>query len=311
LYNGMGAANYKNVLIVNPGSGCALQPGALDQLIKAAEAAAPVHVHRMATGQDLAAAVRELIKNGADTIAVAGGDGTISSVVNELVGTEASLVPIPFGTLNHFCKDAGAPDDPLQAVRALNPEEAEEKLIDIGKVNSRYFINNSSLGLYPHLVKRREKRQQALGKWMAYAVALFEFLMHPVRVRVQLAIEEGGQPFHAGLIFVANNVVEEGLFSAGRRSRLDQGILQLFVLKHGTVWATLRAAIAFLRANTQDSLVVNEHRLKGFDVLVKHRKRVRVSCDGETIVLQPPIHYQVMPQALRIRVAKVQPATST
>jgi diacylglycerol kinase family enzyme len=124
-------------------------------------------------------------------------------------------------------------------------------------------------------------------------------------------VEEGGQPFQAGLIFVANNAVEEGLFSRGRRSQLDAGILQLFVLKHGTVSATLRAAIAFLRGRTQESEVVNYHRLRSFNVFVKHRKRVRVSCDGETIVLQPPIHYQVVPRALKVRVARSVKAPAT
>lgn len=295
-----GARPPATVLLVNPKAGCSLKPGYLDKLITAGRTAGALDVHLLGESEDLSSVVKQKVDAGARIIAVAGGDGTISSVANVLAGSEVGLLPIPFGTLNHFCQDVGTDPDPLKSIRAVAPELARERWIDLGQVNSRYFVNNSSLGLYPHLVKQRQQWQHALGKWMAYAVAMFEFVRHPVRVRVQLKMEEGGQPFHAGLIFVANNAIEPGVWSLGKRSRLDEGFLQLFVLKHGTVWATFRAAVAFLRGNIAESPVINEHRLKCFDVLVKHRKQVRVSYDGETIVLRPPIRYQVVPRALKV-----------
>jgi diacylglycerol kinase family enzyme len=292
------------VLILNCRSGCALKPGFTDRLLERVRDNNGLHVHRLEAGENPQVVAKQHLDNGAKVIAAAGGDGTISAVANALVGTDAVLVPIPFGTLNHFCKDAGVPLDPIQAIRALDTSLATEKKVDVGEVNGRYFINNSSLGLYPHLVRRREKHQHVFSKWIAYVVAAFEFLSHPVRIRVQLPVEDQGQPFHAGLIFASNNAVSEGMWALGKRERLDEGILQLFVLKDGTVWATFRAAIAFLRGRTQDSDVVNEHRLRRFDVLMKRRKHIRVACDGETFMLPTPIHYKTLPAALTIRVLR-------
>jgi diacylglycerol kinase family enzyme len=298
------------VLLINCKAGCALRPGYLDEFAAEAARIPGVHVHRWSSDEDIAALVEKWKNEGVESIGVAGGDGTISSVANLLAGGDIALVPIPFGTLNHFCKDVGAPLDPVVALRALSPEAADEKTIDLGQVNGRYFVNNSSLGLYPQLVRRREKRQHMLGKWLAYVVAAFEFLKHPVRMRVQLRQEEGGKPFHAGLIFVSNNPITEGFWGVGQRESLDRGELQLLVLKHGTVWATFRAAAAFLRGKTGESDVLNEHRLQKFQVTVKHRKQVRVSCDGETLLMRPPIQYSIAPAALRVRVAKAEVAAT-
>ncbi|MGI8905757.1 MAG: diacylglycerol/lipid kinase family protein [Candidatus Sumerlaeaceae bacterium] len=294
------------VLLVNPNAGSAGKIGSNEELLSSVNSIAGIHVHLISPKDDLTQLVRQWIASGTSAIGVAGGDGTISSVAHLLVGTDTALVPIPYGTLNHFCKDVGTPLDPVIAARALDSSIAQEILIDVGSVNGRHFINNSSLGLYPYLVRRREKRQHVLGKWMAYLVAAFEFLRHPVRIKVQLSQEEGGQPFHAGLVFVSNNAVEKGFWSAGQRPRLDAGQLQLFVVKEGTVWATLRAAVAFLRGRSEDCPVLSEHRLQQLVVFVKHRTYVRVSCDGETIKLQLPIVYRIVPKALRVRILRTE-----
>ena len=44
--------------------------------------------------------------------------------------------------------------------------------IDVGRVNDRVFINNSSIGIYPGMVELREElREQGHRKWTAMAIA--------------------------------------------------------------------------------------------------------------------------------------------
>ena len=52
-------------------------------------------------GSGLEDAVRQAVMGRAQVIGVAGGDGTISSAANELVQTQAAMLPIPVGTRNH------------------------------------------------------------------------------------------------------------------------------------------------------------------------------------------------------------------
>src|SRR3954464_9990148 len=109
-------------------------------------------------------------------VVAAGGDGTISAVAAALAGTNKTLGVLPIGTLNHFAKDLNIPLDLEGAVRTII--EGETTPVDLGEVNGRVFINNSSLGLYPHIVSRREAQQQRLarGKWTAFFWATIQAL---------------------------------------------------------------------------------------------------------------------------------------
>ena len=75
---------------------------------------------------------------------------------------------LPLGTLNHFAKDLGIPLE-LDAGGRRDRRRPRRGAVDVGEVNGRIFINNSSLGLYPDIVRDRERQQKRLGrgKWPA------------------------------------------------------------------------------------------------------------------------------------------------
>src|SRR5262245_10511746 len=116
----------------------------------------------------LAGLVRQAINAGADVIVAGGGDGTISTVADQLAGTRVALGVLPFGTLNHFAKDLGIPLDPDGAVEVIC--RGVIKQVDVGEVNGRHFINNSSLGVYPEAVGMRERWRPIVGKWPALVI---------------------------------------------------------------------------------------------------------------------------------------------
>src|SRR4051812_10007984 len=66
-------------------------------------------VQLLGGGQQILAAVTQALREGAQTIVAAGGDGTVSAVASKLAGTGIPLGVLPMGTLNHFAKDLGLP----------------------------------------------------------------------------------------------------------------------------------------------------------------------------------------------------------
>ena len=82
-------------------------------------------------------------------------------------GRDVPLGVLPLGTLNHFARDVGVPPDPAAALQVIAGGCTTE--VDVGEVNGRYFLNNSSLGLYVDIVRDRERRQRHFGhgKWPA------------------------------------------------------------------------------------------------------------------------------------------------
>jgi diacylglycerol kinase family enzyme len=88
-------------------------------------------------GEDATLAVLEVADDGAESLAVAGGEGSVA------VERGLPLVVVPTGTLNHFARDLGA-----------FASGHHERCVDVGRINGRPFINNVSLGVYAELKAR-------------------------------------------------------------------------------------------------------------------------------------------------------------
>src|SRR6476659_7540173 len=95
--------------------------------------------------EDLESRVRDARKEGRPFVGIAGGDGSIRVAAEELAHSETALLPIPEGTLNHFARAVGIErvDDAVAANAT--------RTVDLGRVNDRGFVNNSSIGFYPGL----------------------------------------------------------------------------------------------------------------------------------------------------------------
>jgi YegS/Rv2252/BmrU family lipid kinase len=250
-----------------------------------------------------AAAARLAVEHGADTLIAAGGDGTVSAVASAITGTGTSLGILPIGTLNHFAKDMQIPLDVEQAARVI--AGGKTSIVDVGEVNGRIFLNNSSLGLYPRIVMlRRKHRKLGRNRWVALFVAMATALRRMPFVHLRL-LTEGTElsPRETALIFIGNNEYETSGGKAGTRQSLDGGHLFVYIVN-----ATSRAQLVGLgiralmgRLRDQEDFAV----LRVTEAWVEtRRRRVTVSFDGEAAVMNAPLHYRIRPGALRVLVAR-------
>jgi diacylglycerol kinase family enzyme len=249
-------------------------------------------------GPELLELARRAIKDGYQTIVAGGGDGTVSTVAGVLAGTRKTLGVLPLGTLNHFAKDLQLPLDLDGAMETIMAGHTVR--VDVGAVNGHTFINNSSLGLYPRIVKEREKQQRlGWGKWPAFVWAAISVLRRYPLLDVRLSIDGNQLARRTPFVFIGNNEYEMEGFNIGRRARLDKGELSLYITPRtgrlGLLRLALRALLGGLR-NERDftALVTREIWIE-----TRHR-RVRVAFDGETTIMVPPLHYNVRPGALRV-----------
>jgi diacylglycerol kinase family enzyme len=105
-------------------------------------------------GPEIVEAARRAAQQEPLAIVAGGGDGTINAVASALVDTRIPLGVLPLGTLNHFAKDLHIPLELEEATRNIMAGHVVN--IDIGEVNDRIILNNSSLGLYPSIVRLRD-----------------------------------------------------------------------------------------------------------------------------------------------------------
>src|SRR4051812_44354533 len=145
-------------VLINAGAGLGARVGVESTVdaVRAAlgEAGVAVEVEAL-EGRRLTGRASELAGAGAPMVVAAGGDGTVNAVAAALIGRRTAMGVLPLGTLNHFAKDLGLPLDLPAAAAVIARGRVSQ--VDVGAVNGRCFINNSSIGLYPTLVEDRER----------------------------------------------------------------------------------------------------------------------------------------------------------
>lgn len=254
------------------------------------------------SGDEILQLAKHAAQSGSDIIVGAGGDGTISGVAAEAYKAGKELGVIPMGTLNNFSKDLEIPQKLTGAVQVI--AEGETRKIDIAQVNGRYFINNSSIGLYPRIVKKRVQQQRlGYGKWRAaFWAALRIFRLSPfVKVRIEL----DGKTFlrKTPFVFVGNNEYEMELYNIGRRPSLDAGKLSVYFLHRGGRWGIVLLLLHTLTGRLKQWRDFEEVLTDSVTIQTR-RKRLPVAFDGEIELMETPLEYRIYPNSLNVIVPK-------
>jgi diacylglycerol kinase family enzyme len=236
---------------------------------------------------------------GLDAVVAGGGDGTLSCAAGHLAGTERPLGILPLGTLNHLARDAGIPAKLEEAVAVI--AAGHVRAIDVAEVNGRVFVNNSSVGLYPDMVRLREVEQERLGrsKRMAMLSASLRALRHFRRHRLWISAEGLKRPLRTPMLFIGNNRYQVNLLALGQREALDEGELCIYAIRARSrahlFWAGIRGI--FGKLDQQRDFVtfyVSEAEVSS------DRDTLTISADGETVRLETPLKYRIRPKALRL-----------
>ncbi len=290
-------------VIINAGSGSVEQGETKRRLVELFEEnGVETIIHLAKNGDEIVYFAENAVKGNAEIIVAGGGDGTISAVAQEAIKSKKTLGILPLGTLNNFSKDLQIPQDLGEAVRII--AENHTRAIDVGEVNGHIFVNNSSIGLYPSIVRSREKQQRlGYGKWRAALWATLKILMRSPFFAVRLETENRKRIVKTPFVFVGNNEYEMNFFNIGRRFKLDDGKLSVYFLhrsgRRGLFLLALRTLFGRLR-QTKDFAEINTQEI----TIETRKKRMLVAFDGEVKLLQTPLNYKIHPKVLRVIVPR-------
>ncbi len=279
------------VLFFNPKSG----GGKAEKFSLADEARARgIEPIELRPGQDLEQLVRNAVADGADGLAMAGGDGSQAVVAAIAAELDLPYACIPAGTRNHFALDLGV--DREDVVGALDAfVDGGEHRIDLAEVNGRVFVNNVSLGLYAEAVQQsgyRDAKLRTLLDTMPEALG-------PDGGGLDLRwTGPGGHEHSAGIaILVSNNRYRLGkAVGSGTRPHIDDALLGIAIVGAPT------------GGRGQAQRPWRDWSAPAFEVDADHP--VPAGIDGEAAQLQPPLRFHVRPGVLRVRVASQHPGAS-
>ncbi|MCB1756214.1 MAG: diacylglycerol kinase [Gammaproteobacteria bacterium] len=243
-------------------------------------------------------ALNKEVKAGRPRVIVSGGDGTLALAASCLVGTDTALAVLPGGTLNHFAKRIGLPEDSGEALEiALN---GQAKPVGVGCVNGEVFINTFSVGAYVSFVRTRDYLQRRMSYRLASLVAALRrfaelqsstLLLDGKRLRTpQLFVGVDERELQFPRMGVAHDDSSAGLhlMAVLSQGRLDSLLTAMKLLTQGT--DVVRRA-ENIDTDLKNTFIV-DHPQKN--------KKMRVAIDGELVFIETPLRLSYKPEALRV-----------
>jgi YegS/Rv2252/BmrU family lipid kinase len=278
-----------------------LNPGAR----RARDAGGVVAERLQALGLDLAvleirdpAGLPELVRtrvSEVDRLIVAGGDGTLNAVIQGLVGSRAPLGIIPVGTANNTARALDLPAE-LDAACAI-AAGSQTRLIDLGRVNDRWFFTTASLGLsvtVTRLLTRDLKR-----RWgrLAYGYAALRAVLE--RRPFGAEIIAGGErlSLRTFQIVVGNGRYYGSALPVAEDAAIDDGWLDLYAVEARSRWRLLTLAPALKGGRQGERRDV--HVLRARQVEIRTTTPRTINVDGE-LGPRTPATFVVVPRALAV-----------
>jgi diacylglycerol kinase family enzyme len=176
--------------------------------------------------------------------------------------------------------------------------------VDVAEVNGKIFLNNSIIGLYP-IYRFLKTKYRRLALLMATAAVFRRFPLLKVTLHVEGQTIQRKTPY----ILVGNNQHAMEGYNLGFRESLTDGKLWIYVMKDRGRWGLFRLLIKLIAGRF--------HAPDDFDIFTseqvwieanhggrKRGKKIGVALDGEVTVMEPPLHFRILPRALKVRVPK-------
>ena len=242
------------VLVINPASGGGTGARVLEEVREALPEAETVE---LGADDDLEGILRSAAER-AEVLAVGGGDGTVSCAASVALDAGVPLAVFPGGTFNHFAKDIGC-DTVAKTVDAIR--SGSVSCVDLVCLNEGHMVvNTASIGAYPRFVQTREKLEHKIGKPLAGIYAMFHTLQRDEPVRIKY----DNKTLQTSLFFLGNSTYLPSGFAPSRRTRMDDGLLDVRILETGRRFSRLRILVALALGRLERSPLFHELRVPEF-----------------------------------------------
>ena len=290
----------KTLVVLNPSSGAAGGVSKEDVIKKCFdEAKLNYEIILTKKNEDVGEVVRGRLKEGFDLVVAAGGDGTVSLVINGLTDTKVPLGIIPLGTGNLLAKELHIPLEIKDAVAVISSSPRYKK-IDVMKIGKQVFVLNASVGYSPIVMRNTTTAQKNRFGNLAYLV---NAIMYLFRLRFHgFEITVDGKP-HAGRAFecvVFNaGALARTLYPKGPDVAVDDGHVDVWILSIQKGFDYLRYlfyAFAGRPGKLLPPMLIAEHT-----VSIKSRTSMLVQVDGD-VIGNTPVEIMVLPAALTVLV---------
>ncbi len=241
-----------------------------------------LQAHAVRDPSKMGEVVRGAVGSGAPMVIVGGGDGSLSGVVDDLVGHDCVFAVLPMGTANSFARTLGLPIELDGAVATI--AGGQLRRIDLGMVGEDYFVNCASVGLGPMIAKSVPhdlKRYLGRAGYLLWAVGCF------VRFRPFRLVVDDGTQVHR--LWTTEVRIFNGRFHGGvelaEMTDVDSGDIVVQAVTGRSRWRLMWDWYAkFFKLRSRNDSTAE---FRGKRLLLDSLPRQRISIDGELLARMP------------------------
>ena len=190
----------------------------------------PYEIHETRKGEKLSEIVRERMRHGFDLAVTAGGDGTVSAVIEGIAGSPIPLGIIPTGTGNLIARELGIPEDVDDAARLIAGRPRSRK-IDVMKIGDRIFVLNASVGISAAVISDTTRISKRYFGRIAYFWNTIPKMFTLKRRKLVVMVDGIEQKYRAIEVAVMNcGILAKMLYPKAPEISIDDGCLDVLIL---------------------------------------------------------------------------------
>lgn len=224
-------------------------------------------------------------KDEENVIYAVGGDGTLSEVLNGVVGTKNKIGIIPAGSGNDF----------YRTVKELAKTEIES---DVGVINEKYFLNIACVGIdaevannVPLMKKKNVKVKNLYTASILYTFTHFKFK------QIHFKSKEKDEKGNFTILSICNGRYYGGGYNISPKASLEDNYFDVYYINKLRLPSIINLLLKLKKGKLEQDKRTNYFKTN--NITVTSEEPIRFNVDGETIE-NTKFEIKIIPKAIKI-----------
>jgi diacylglycerol kinase (ATP) len=252
------------------------------------------------TGEEnLAELIRTANEQGVKIVLAAGGDGTITEVINGIMHTGMTLGILPMGTGNGLARAMEIPLDLDEAVDLISTENCIVE-IDVMDAGQKYFVLNVGTGISSRSMEATKPENKRRFGIVAYVWTIIGQMLGLRPQRFLLQVDGEDIHINATEILISNGtLMENPPDPLGPPHTLFDGRFEVYIVRARSITDYLGLIWSILTRGDKQDRKLKQLSLRDKIVVESNFGAQPVQGDGE-LYGQTPVEVKLVPRALKL-----------
>lgn len=229
-----------------------------------------------------------------ECIVGAGGDGTIIGCIPSAIERKLPLGVVPLGTFNELARTLAIPLDIEGAVNVI--ASGNERAIDVGTVNGKYFVNEASIGISSRISRMQTPELKQRFGFLGVFVTALQAFRHSQPIHAEVFYDGKSERFRTIQLTIANSHRFGGMIEVDGAA-IDDGALDLYSVDIRKFSEAFSIARAMFAGKPRHVPGLRTLRSGSFEIRTRHKHHIAADAEPAGVT---PARFELKPKALRV-----------